>query len=240
MTPRLFSLNDAPFAGRTGRGVIVAVVDSGVRAPHPHVPRVRGGVDLTSRSEGTDFSDRLGHGTAVSAAILEKAPDAELLAVKVFGSALATSAETLARAIIWSARNGARLVNLSLGTSNPQHSELLGAAVAEANALGALVVSAQELDGKSWLPGSLSDVAGVQVDWQCDRDAVVLVAEPSSHDVIFRASGFPRPIPGVPRERNLSGISFAVANVTGFLARLLESAPDIRSLENVKQHLSVR
>jgi hypothetical protein len=35
----------------------------------------------------------------------------------------------------------------------------------------------------------------------------------------YRASGYPRPIPGVPPERNLSGISFAVANVTDWLAR---------------------
>jgi hypothetical protein len=239
VTPRLFSLNVAPFAGRTGRGVIVAVVDSGVHVPHPHVPAVRGGIDLTKPNGRADFSDRLGHGTAVSAAIIEKAPDAELLAVKVFGSALATSAETLARAIIWSAQNGARLVNLSLGTSNTQHAELLRDAVAQASALGALVVSARELDGQVWLPGALPLVAGVEVDWACDRDTFTLAAEPSSHDVIFRASGFPRPIPGVPRERNLSGISFAVANVTGFLARLLEHAPGIRSLEHVRQHLSV-
>jgi hypothetical protein len=37
----------------------------------------------------------------------------------------------------------------------------------------------------------------------------------------FRATGVPRPIPGVPPERNLKGLSFAVANVTGILARLL-------------------
>ena len=43
---------------------------------------------------------------------------------------------------------------------------------------------------------------------------------------VFRASPFPRPIPGVPRERNLAGVSFAVANVTGFLARAMEGAPD--------------
>jgi hypothetical protein len=36
---------------------------------------------------------------------------------------------------------------------------------------------------------------------------------------VFRASGYPRPIPGVPADRNLHGISFAVANVTGFVAR---------------------
>ena len=42
---------------------------------------------------------------------------------------------------------------------------------------------------------------------------------------IFRASPYPRPVPGVPPERNLKGISFAVANMTGFVARVLESAP---------------
>jgi hypothetical protein len=34
----------------------------------------------------------------------------------------------------------------------------------------------------------------------------------------MRASGYPRPIPGVPAERNLKGLSFAVANATGLLA----------------------
>lgn len=39
--------------------------------------------------------------------------------------------------------------------------------------------------------------------------------------MVARASGYPRPIPGVPPERNLKGISFAVANVTGVLARAM-------------------
>ncbi|MYG21824.1 MAG: hypothetical protein F4168_05470, partial [Gemmatimonadetes bacterium] len=41
-------------------------------------------------------------------------------------------------------------------------------------------------------------------------------------DAVVAASPYPRPIPGVPVERNLSGISFAVANVTGVLASVLE------------------
>ena len=36
------------------------------------------------------------------------------------------------------------------------------------------------------------------------------------------AAPYPRPIPGVPVEGNLNGISFAVANVTGMLARVAE------------------
>ena len=43
---------------------------------------------------------------------------------------------------------------------------------------------------------------------------------------MFRASGFARPIPGVRPERNLNGISFAVANVTGFVARACETTSD--------------
>ena len=41
-------------------------------------------------------------------------------------------------------------------------------------------------------------------------------------EVRVKASGFPRPIPGVPPERNLKGLSFAVANATGLLALTLQ------------------
>ena len=44
-------------------------------------------------------------------------------------------------------------------------------------------------------------------------------------DGIFYASAYPRSIPGVPVERNLHGASFAVANMTGFVARALAGTP---------------
>src|SRR3712207_8724737 len=56
----------------------------------------------------TLFRSRLGHGTAVAAAILEKAPAIDLIAVKVFDRALATSADALARSIVWAASRGDR------------------------------------------------------------------------------------------------------------------------------------
>jgi hypothetical protein len=55
------------------------------------------------------------------------------------------------------------------------------------------------------------------------RDALV-VTRLDDGTAVFAASPYPRPIPGVPRERNLSGVSFAVANVTGFIARAVEAA----------------
>ena len=52
------------------------------------------------------------------------------------------------------------------------------------------------------------------------------------HGCLTPAAGLPRPIPGVPPARNLHGASFAVANLTGFLARALESRP-IASFDEV-------
>lgn len=46
---------------------------------------------------------------------------------------------------------------------------------------------------------------------------------------VLRASPYPRPVPGVPPERNLNGISFAVANASGCLAARLVTDPDIRT-----------
>jgi subtilisin family serine protease len=216
-----YSLDDPPFAGRTGRGVRVAVIDSGIHAEHPHVGGVSGGICLVPGADEADFIDRIGHGTAVAAAIREKSPGAELFAIRVFDRQLATSAEILAGAIVWAANHDARIINLSLGTAHAAHAGALREAVRVATARGAIVVSARESEGVSWLPGSLPDVAGVLVDWSIERHEIEIV-ENGDGVSWYRASGYPRPIPGVPRERNLSGISFAVANVSGFLARLGE------------------
>ena len=188
-----------------------------------------GGVAIGSdRSEADDYVDWLGHGTAVTAAIKEKAPGAELFAVKVFGDRLVTSCGALVRAIAWAAEHQARLVNLSLGTSNPAHEARLAAAVAQAGEHGALVVSARQSDGVRWLPGSIPGAIGVLLDWSCPRHSVRVGIDHQGNPV-FLASGFPRPIPGVSPARNLGGISFAVANVTGVLARLLEAEPEVGS-----------
>jgi len=219
--------------------VRVAVIDSGVHPANPHIGgRPLSGVRISSSGEiDDDVVDRIGHGTAVAAAILEKAPGIELVAVRVFDRTLATTGEVLARAITWAAEHGARVINLSLGTSNPARAATLGAAVDDAVAAGAIVVSARESDGVRWLPGSLPNVAGVMLDAACDRNDIVVTADPVTSTVDLAASGYPRPIPGVPVERNLSGISFAVANVTGFLARLLEHDQSLRAVSDLARTL---
>ena len=207
-----------------GRGVRVAVVDSGVHAAHPHVGGVEQGVGLhEDGSVDPDFVDTLGHGTAVTAAIREKAPEASLVAIKVFWRTLATDAASLVRGLDEACRRGAHVINLSLGTSNPAHRGALEGAVARARERGACIVAAGEHDGVAWLPGTLEGVLTVGLDWDCPRDEYRVVER--ERRTVVLASGYPRDIPGVPRERNVKGLSFAVANVSGFIARALEASP---------------
>ena len=240
------SLEHPDLTLRSGRGVKVAVIDSGIHEGNPHIGVVAGGVALDQAGQlSNDWTDRLGHGTAVAAAILEKAPNVELHAVKVFHDELVTGSSVLVKAIEWAANLSADLINLSLGTDNPKHEERLRAAVAGATKNGSLIVAAGAQKGHRWLPGSLPCVVSVQLDLDCRRDTIHLYdwhrcpsgGHPmqsaggirSSQPPSICASGYPRPIPGVPPERNLKGISFAVANATGFLARILESAPTTTS-----------
>jgi subtilisin family serine protease len=188
----------------------IAIIDSGVHAAHPHVQDVAGGIALYN--DGTtakDYIDHLGHGTAVTAVIRALAPDAEVYAVRVFHQQLAASVNALVRAIGWSVENGMNIVNLSLGTNKPEHEQLLRLAVNRAINAGVRIVAA-----KGWLPGDLPGVTAVELDWNCPWDSCY------ERDGIYYACGYPRPIPGVPVEKNLSGISFAVAHVTGCLARI--------------------
>jgi hypothetical protein len=71
------------------------------------------------------------------------------------------------------------------------------------------------------LPGAIADVVGVELDWACPREACDVHLLPEG-GVRLAASGFPRPIPGVPPAENLKGASFAVANATGLLALAME------------------
>jgi len=211
-------------ANYSGHGVRVAIIDSGAHAAHPHVNGIEQGTAIrTDGSLDHDFADRLGHGTAVAAAIREKAPDALLVAIKVFWETLATDVASLVSGIDEACRRDARIINLSLGTSNPAHRPLLEAAADRARRHGVFIVAAGEDSGTRWLPGTIPGVVAVQLDWEIPRDEY-RVLNINEHPIVA-ASGYPRDIPGVPRDRNLKGLSFAVANATGFVARALQAMP---------------
>jgi subtilisin family serine protease len=218
------------------RTIRVAIIDSGVHEAHPHVGgRVSGFGLREDGSRDPDYVDRIGHGTAVAGAIREKVPAAEILAIKVFWDALRSDAATLARAIDEASAAGAEVINLSLGTAAPQHAAVFAAAVVRARQRGSYVIAARDQGSQRWIPGILEGVVGVRVDWDCARDRC-RVMEVDGRRVLV-ASGYPREIPGVPRERNLKGLSFAVANAAGLVARTLD-AGDVLDLDDLLDRLS--
>jgi hypothetical protein len=197
--------------------VRIAVIDSGVHPDHPHIDAARLLPGFVVARDGAvtadDTLDRLGHGTAVTAAIMEQAPDALCLPIRVFHDGLRASARALVRAIDLAVEARVDMINLSLGTVNPAHAPAFAAAVERAVKADVLIVAAHDAEGQPCYPGSLDGVLGVAVDWDCPRDTYVV------RGAIAHASGHPRPIPGVAQRRNLYGVSFAVANVSGIVAQ---------------------
>src|SRR5579863_943698 len=156
----------------------IAIIDSGIHEGHPHVGRIAGSVHFTADGEGGDPVDRLGHGTAVAAAIREKAPDADLFAVKVFDRRLSAQIGAIIHALEWCRAQRMDLINLSLGTENPAHRPLFE----EALRGNGVVVSAAGM-----LPGTLPGVMAVEADETCPRGLF------RRRDGVFFASPYPRP-----------------------------------------------
>ena len=119
---------DATLALRrsTGRGVVIAIVDTGVDLAHPDLKaRLVRGHDVTA--PGAPPVDHHGHGTLVAGVaaatagngigIAGVAPDARIMPVKVLGPDGRGTIGDLARGIVWAADHGADVINLSLGLS---------------------------------------------------------------------------------------------------------------------------
>ncbi|CAN5499398.1 hypothetical protein BH10ACI4_BH10ACI4_35570 [soil metagenome] len=205
------------------RRVRVALLDSGVFAQHPHIQRpIVGGVTILPSGDEPGFQDTLGHGTAVCALVQHMAPDADVFAVKIFDRQLATSLGTVLRALDWCVKQQIDIINLSLGTTNAGHAPAFLEAIAKVRTAGSTLVSAFEADGQVMLPGSLAGVIGAVMDPDCPREHCRVRRLAGT---AFAACPYPRDIEGVPRERNLRGVSFSVAHVTAQIARMWPSAP---------------
>lgn len=199
----------------------VAVVDSGINAGHSHVGNVAGGVSFVSEN----WSDSIGHGTAVAAAIRDRELRVELYAVKLFDQSFATRIEAVVQALDWCASNKIDVVNLSLATAKSIHAKVLEEPSRRVN----ILIAPYEFIGLPAYPGSFPWVFGVSPDESCPREAF------RKTDTHFVASPFPRTIPGLTTDQNFSGPSFAVANFSGLVCRLLlanniTEASDLRAL----------
>jgi hypothetical protein len=212
----------------TGRGVRVAIVDTGVVAGHPHVGAVAEGFGVEAGDGGVrlvpDFRDRHGHGTACAGVIRWIAPDAEIVAVRVLDERLTASAEAMEAALSHLERLDVRIANLSLGAPREGVRRRLALATERLRERGVVVVAAVRPDGMPSWPSDQPGVIAVGTDpslreWEYRRGEA---GEPD-----FFASGYPRPIPGRPPAMNLAGPSFAAPRIAAFAARALELAPSL-------------
>jgi subtilisin family serine protease len=158
----------AAWAVTRGAGVVVAVVDTGV-APAPDLAgRLLPGWNAIDADD--DAADDNGHGTHVAGTIAEVegnglaesgvAPEASILPVKVLAADGGGADSDVAAGIVWAADHGARIINLSLGGSEP--SSVLADAVAYARHLGVLIVAAAGNDGGTvGVPARLAGVVAV-------------------------------------------------------------------------------
>ncbi|HWG98744.1 MAG TPA: type VII secretion-associated serine protease mycosin, partial [Pilimelia sp.] len=140
---------DAAWRHATGRGVTVAILDSGVDAGHPDlVGQVLPGLDLVGAGDGR--TDPVGHGTTVAGLIAGRrddargvvglAPDAKILPVRVLDADNRyRDAAVVARGVRWAVDRGATVLNLSLGGA--ADSEVLAEALDYAFAHDVVVIA---------------------------------------------------------------------------------------------------
>ncbi len=212
-----------------GRGVRVAVIDTGVDVRHPElrgqVTEYRNFIDSSEPAAG----DR--HGTAVAGVIASLAgnrrgivgvsPGAELLALKACrqghadGRGICTSF-SLARAIDFAIIADSDVLNLSLGGP---HDRLLERLLVKAIEKDIVVVAALgDSGGREGFPASIDGVIVVG-DENSPPDSSWLKAPGLDVLTLVPPDGYDF----------LSGSSLAAAHVSGIVALLLESSPSLRS-----------
>lgn len=152
---------DAPEAWGIVTGsasILIAVVDTGVDYAHPDLNdgRVRTDIDRDFVHSDDDARDDQGHGTHVAGIIAAAANgvgtvgvlwQASILPVKVLDAQGSGSADQVAQGVQYAADQGARIINLSLGS--PACSQTLADAVNYAFDRGAIIVAAAGNDGSA-------------------------------------------------------------------------------------------
>jgi subtilisin family serine protease len=208
----------------TGRGVTVAVVDSGVDASHPDLA---GQIKLRRNFVDAYPDAAEAHGTAVAGIIAARegngqgiagiAPGAKVLALRACwetaGPPARCNSFTLGKAINFALMNDAGVINMSLGGPKDR---LLQALLDAALSRGvALVGAADPAQADGGFPASHPGVIAVASDTQRAAPAGSLRAP---------GTDVPTSLPG-SRWGMVSGSSYAAAHVAGLAALMLELSP---------------
>jgi subtilisin len=218
--------------GRTGRGVRVAVVDSGIDTEHPALKgKIRESVEAVPEGGQITFKpstsgDQAGHGTACAGIITSIAPDVELYSVKVLGPNASGSGEMFLMGVDYAIKQKMQVVNLSLGTTKrdfwgPLH-ELLDRAYRDRVILVAAANNLPQASSPSIFSSSLVSVikraGGEPFNFGYQYgDVIELVAPGVQVETTWPGGGY----------RQLTGNSFACPYITGIIALMLEARPDL-------------
>lgn len=215
--------------GLTGKGVKIAIMDSGIAA-HEDL-QVAGGISTVDYTES--FEDDEGHGTHVAGIIGAKhdeqgtdgiAPDADLFAVKVLDDTGEGYLSDLLEGIDWAISNDMDIINLSMGTAD--ESDALEEAMQKAYQAGILLVAASGNEG-----------AGYPVDYPAAYDSVIAVSATDSENNIAAFASVGEKVefsaPGANIKSTLpgsdygimSGTSQATSHVSALLAILKQQFP---------------
>ncbi|WP_229877330.1 type VII secretion-associated serine protease mycosin [Streptomyces bluensis] len=226
----------------TGKGVTVAVIDTGVDDSNPQLrgAMASGGDDLVGSGDGTQ--DIEGHGTRVAGIIAARpingtgfegiAPEAKILSYRYTGGEGEEgqgNSRTMSRAINAAVAKGAEIINISSDTANRQDNTELRNAVAAAVDSGALVIAAAGNDGAD---GKLADT------YPASYEGVLAVAASDRNDerAFFSQAGdfVDVAAPGVGMVSTVpesgqctaDGTSFAAPYVAGVAALLKDKHED--------------
>ena len=170
-------------ASASRRSIVVAVIDTGLDYYHPSLPRDRIAWNRRELPNGRDDDangyvddvqgwnfvdnngnpwDHAGHGTMVAGIIADIDPNARILPLKVLNFIGRGRATRVAEAIYYAVGAGARVVNLSIGGTEP--SQAVKRAIDYADGKGVVVVVAAGNDGKEvgpYSPAALPNVIAV-------------------------------------------------------------------------------
>jgi subtilisin family serine protease len=149
-------------SGYTGKGVKVAILDSGVDQTHPDLK----GLEIAQKnfSGAPDVKDRFGHGTHVASIVAGSgaqsggrykgvAPDVKLLDGKVLADDGFGDISGIVAGMQWAVDQGAQIVNMSLGGGDEPGLDPMEAAVARLSGKALFVVSAGNKGGDG--PGTI-------------------------------------------------------------------------------------
>ncbi|HEX8288470.1 MAG TPA: S8 family serine peptidase [Pyrinomonadaceae bacterium] len=216
----------------TGKGVSVAVIDSGIDADHPNLQgKIKESVEAQRNDKRIVFEpstsgDSAGHGTACAGIIARIAPEAEIYSIKVLGAGGLGDGQAFLAGLEYAIKKRYRVINLSLGTTKPQFFAPLHDLLDRAYQSGCIVVAAaNNLPQPSFPSVFSSSLISVIKSAETDPynfgfhygEIIELTAPGVNVRTAWLGNGY----------RNLTGNSFACPHIVGIIALLLESCPDL-------------